>query len=208
MPSPHQPEAGAVIGGFRLAEMLHVGGLGSLWRVTGPGADFLMVMKIPLLRPGENPLTIVGYEVEQMILPRLSGPHVPRFVAAGDFALPYIVTELIKGCWLKSRLNDRIAAALHDIQAQHVIHLDVKPSNIMVRDDGEVVLIDFGLSHHLELPDLPAEEFDGPIGTGAYISPEQLLARGALLPFDADQRPKCAKRNIERSPSQSYAIAS
>src|SRR5271166_2968580 len=82
--------------------MLHVGGLGSLWRVTGPGPAFPMVMKIPLLRPGENPLTIVGYEVEQMILPRLSGPHVPRFVAAGDFALPYIMTELIKGCWLKA----------------------------------------------------------------------------------------------------------
>lgn len=49
----------------------------------------------------------------------------------------------------------------------------------MLRAGGEAVLIDFGLSRHLQLPDLPAEEFDGPIGTGAYISPEQILARGS-----------------------------
>lgn len=44
---------------------------------------------MPLLRPGEDPFTIIGYEIEQMILPRLTGPHVPRFIAAGDFDRPY-----------------------------------------------------------------------------------------------------------------------
>jgi nucleotide-binding universal stress UspA family protein len=47
----------------------------------------------------------------------------------------------------------------------------------MIRDGsgGEVVLLDFGLSRHLDLPDLPGEELAGPIGTGVYIAPEQLL---------------------------------
>ncbi len=95
--------------------------------------------------------------------------------------------ELIAGTSLRARLAEapltpsdlsslgaRIAFALHDLHRQHVIHLDVKPSNVMFRESGEAVLIDFGLSRHDRLPDLLAEEFHLPMGTGPYISPEQI----------------------------------
>ena len=134
--------------------------MATFWRVTRDGDDLPMLMKIPLLRPGEDPLTIVGYEVEQMILSRLSGPHVPRFVAAGDFERPYIAMEFIDGLSVKSFLDNtplpaeavatigaKIAFAVHDIQRQHVTHLDLKPSNVILRGDN-AVLIDFGLSRH------------------------------------------------------------
>ena len=49
-------------------------------------------MKIPRLEHGANPINIVGFEAEQMILPKLSGPHVPRFIASGTLENPYIVT--------------------------------------------------------------------------------------------------------------------
>ncbi len=179
---------GDVIGGFRLTEKFHHGGLGTLWKVSRPDISAPLVMKLPFLLPGEDPLSIVGYETEQIILSRLSGPHVPAFVAAGDFNDPYLVMEEISGHSLKDRLSDlplppaevadlgaRIADALEDLHKQRVIHLDLKPSNIMVRDNGDVVLLDFGLSRHLDLPDLPAEELEGPIGTGAYVAPEQAL---------------------------------
>jgi len=69
-----------------------------LWRVTHPAHQGPLVMKVPLLAYGEGPGAIVGFEVEGMILPRLSGPHVPRFVASPDFSeQPYIVMELIEG---------------------------------------------------------------------------------------------------------------
>ena len=122
-----------------------------------------------------------------MILPTLSGPHVPRFVAAGDFSMqPYIVMELLKGRrsgrGSTTRLSRRRARARRRADRrraprrplQHVIHLDVKPSNVMFRETGEAVLIDFGLSRHDPLPDLLAEEFRLPMGTGPYISPEQI----------------------------------
>jgi serine/threonine protein kinase len=119
----------------------------------------------------------------------LSGIHVPKFVAAGDFAVqPYIVMERIAGATLIKRLPQlplpyaevadigvKVAAALDDLHRQHVIHLDVKPSNIMFRETGEAVLLDFGLSHHAQLPDLMQEEFRVPFGTAPYMSPEQLL---------------------------------
>jgi len=181
------PEAGQTINGFRLLERLPSGGMASFWRVTRDGDDRPMLMKIPLLRPGEDPLTIIGYEVEQMVLPRLTGPHVPRFIAAGDFEQPYIVMEFVSGLSLESLLEKaplppdevaaigaKIAFALHDIHRQHVIHLDLKPSNVILRGD-DAVLIDFGLSRHDQLPDLVQEEAEGPAGSGATISPEQVL---------------------------------
>ncbi len=71
-------------------------------------------------------------------------------------------------------IGAKIAFALHDIHRQHVIHLDLKPGNVILRGD-EAVLIDFGLARHDQLPDLVQEEAEGPVGTGAYISPEQVL---------------------------------
>jgi hypothetical protein len=174
---------------FRLEQKFHHGGMGTLWKVSRADIATPLVMKLPFLLPGEDPLTIVSYETEQMIMPRLSGSHVPGFIAAGDFDGPYVVMELIAGRSLLDRLPElplpvgevadlgaRIADTLEDIHRQRVIHLDLKPSNIMIREgNGEAVLLDFGLARHLDLPDLPGEELEGPIGTGAYIAPEQLL---------------------------------
>jgi serine/threonine protein kinase len=161
-----------------------------IWRVSRPDVAMPLVMKVPKLRYGEDPASIVAYEVERLVLPRLTGHHVPRFVEAGDFDRPYIVMELVHGRSLVTRLDETplppaevaelgaaIAEALADVHAQAVIHHDVKPSNVIVREDGTVVLIDFGFARHAALPDLIATEFRGPVGTGAYISPEQLSGR-------------------------------
>ncbi len=172
--------------------------MATLWRVTrvdatGADADMPLIMKVPRIKGGDDPTTIVGFEVEQMIMPALAGPHVPRFVANGDFtSRPYIVMERIAGSSLKARfdvapipiaevaeLGQKVAIALHELHRQHVVHLDVKPSNIMFRTDekgqpGPAVLIDFGLSRHDRLPDLLEEEFELPMGTAPYMSPEQV----------------------------------
>jgi len=186
-------EPGMIIDGFRLEERLHKGGMALLWRVTQTDRDapspLPLLMKVPFLGDNDDPTAIVGFEVEQMIMPRLCGVHVPRFVAAGDFTSnPYIVMEQIAGESLRPRFDksplppDEVAAigakvanALHDLHRQRVIHLDLKPSNVMFRENGEAVLIDFGLSRHDKLPDLLAEEFRLPMGTAPYISPEQVL---------------------------------
>ncbi len=145
-------------------------------------------MKVPRIKGGEDPATIVGFEVEQMLMPALHGPHVPRYVARGDWTRQaYVVMERIEGPTLRPRLDEaplpldeladigaRVALALNALHRQHVVHLDVKPSNIMFRPDGTVVFVDFGLSRHDHLPDLLEEEFSLPMGTGPYMSPEQV----------------------------------
>jgi len=181
----HAP--GETIDGYTLVERAHQGGMAELWRVAQGLRAVPLMMKIPLL--GDDPTAIVGFEVEQMILPMLRGPHVPRWVASGGFETqPYLVMELLQGESLRARLEQlplavdevarlgaRIAEALHDLHRQQVIHHDIKPSNIMFRPDGRAVLIDFGLARHDRLPDLLAEQFRLPMGTGPYIAPEQVL---------------------------------
>jgi len=224
---------GTVIDGFRIDELTHTGGMAHLWSVTreADGARFLM--KTPVVYEGEDPAAIVSFEMEQMIMPRLKGPHVPRHVANGDFAVqPHIVMERIEGETLLPQLKNlplpvekvaaigaAIADAIQSLHAQDVIHLDIKPSNILFRPSGEAVLIDYGLAHHCKLPDLMQEEFRLPYGTAPYMAPEQvmgirsdprsdLFALGALLyffatgtrPFGDPQKLKGLKQRLWRDP--------
>ncbi|MBL4927493.1 serine/threonine protein kinase [Fuscibacter oryzae] len=193
-----KPHPGLEIDGFTLGQQLHKGGFATIWEVTHPLYRTAMVMKVPTILDGDDGPTIVGFEVEQMILPRLTGPHVPRVMGVGDFdVMPYVVTERIPG---RSLLHDfasaplpvsdviemaaRMAAAVHDIHRQHVIHLDLKPDNFLQRESGEMVLVDYGLSRHDQLPDLLAEEFTIPMGTFPYIAPEQYLRQRGDLRSD------------------------
>jgi nucleotide-binding universal stress UspA family protein len=228
-----RPATGLEIDGFTLGARIHQGGFATIWEVTHPDHPGPLVMKVPTILDGYDGPTIVGFEVEMMIMPRLTGPHVPRVVALGDFArLPYIVTERIAGASLYHRLTGqplpldevletaaRIAAALHALHRQHVVHLDLKPANVLQRETGEMVLIDFGLSRHDQLPDLLDEEFTVPMGTFPYLSPEQylrsrddlrsdLFALGAMiyematgqLPFGKPETLKGVRRRLWRDP--------
>ncbi len=181
-------EPGAVLDGFTIGECVHHGGMATLWTVTHPDIAAPLLMKVPRVSEGEDPAAIVSFEMEQMILPRLSGPHVPAWVATGDFVRQaYVVIERIPGQTLYKRLPDlplayeevrvlggKIAAGLADLHRQNVVHHDIKPSSIMFRESGEAVLIDYGLSHHNHLPDLLQEEFRVPFGTAPYMAPERL----------------------------------
>ena len=159
-----------------------------IWKVTRDDMSPPAVLKAPVVQDGGDATCIVSFEMEQMILPLLAGPHAPKFIASGDFSKkPYIVMELIEGQSQLPKVDAAplpvaavveigigVARALGDLHAQNVIHLDIKPSNVMRRPTGEFVLIDFGLSRHDLLPDLLAEEFRVPIGTSPYLSPEQI----------------------------------
>ena len=181
---------GTVLDGFRLDRLVHKGGMAHIWQATARDGAASVVLKIPLVGAGDDASAIVGFEMEQMIMPALSGPHVPTFLATGEEAqLPYLAMERIDGETLEQiarhrppgiddvvGLGIRIAEGLTDLHRQNVIHFDLKPANIMFRDgSGEAVFVDFGLSCHRQLPDLLAEEIRLPVGTAPYLAPEQVL---------------------------------
>jgi eukaryotic-like serine/threonine-protein kinase len=180
---------GFEIDGFRIGDEIHSGGMGTIYRVERDGDPAPMIMKVPRVGPGEPVEAIVAFETEATIVATLTGEHVPRFVAAGDVTkMPYLVTEWVEGenldKWIAQgplpvqdvvRVGAAIADALHSLHQQDVVHLDVKPSNIIIKHDGVVVLIDYGFAHHARYPDLLAEETRFGAGSAPYVSPEQLL---------------------------------
>jgi nucleotide-binding universal stress UspA family protein len=184
---------GDALAGRRIAGLLHEGGMARLYELETPAGEPPLLMKIPRLEFGSHPGCLVGFEMEQMILGRLTGPHVPRLIGSGsEGGLPYLVMERIDGESLAdiaaraplpaeevARLVGAVAGAVHDLHRQNAIHLDLKPENVLLRKDGTAVLIDFGLARHGELPDLVGEEFRLPAGSGIAISPEQLAGNRA-----------------------------
>lgn len=189
-------EPGTRLDGFVVGDCLHAGGMAHIYRVAYEDGErrepFPMVMKIPRMTSGDGAENIVSFEVEAQILPVLRSTHAPRFVAAGDLqVVPYIVMEYIEGQTLQQLLDEagdaaidvprlcRIGAALaraaHSLHGQNVCHLDLKPANVLLRSDGTVVLLDFGLSCHAHQPDLLAEEMRQAVGSPVWIAPEQVV---------------------------------
>ncbi len=182
-------QPGIEVDSFHVGEKIHEGGMAVLYRVERQGGEFPMLMKVPRMEFGSHPSCYVGFEVEQMILGKLTGMHVPRWVASGTFEdTPYLVMEYVEGRSLHeyadhaplpadqaAHLVAALATAVHDLHRQEVIHLDIKPANVLYRAGGEVVLVDFGLARHFHWPDLVEEAFHKPVGSSAYISPEQII---------------------------------
>ena len=179
-----------MIDGFRLGEMIHAGSMATIFRLTGADGPLPLIMKIPRLGPGERAVNVIGFEVCRTVLGAIAqSRHHPTLVAYGDVeTTPYLVMEYIDGVrlddWLGrapmapeeiARLGTAMALALSDLHRQDVVHLDLKPTNVLFRSNGEAVLIDFGLAHHGHFPDLLAEELRIPLGNWVYMAPEQVL---------------------------------
>jgi len=235
---------GSGIDGFRVLGRLHAGGTAHLFRVeviAGPGPGFPLVMKVPRVGHDQPTESILGYETEAMILPALHGTHVPRFFAAGDLAhVPHLTMEWVQGIGLAAiaataplpegrvaALGAALADAVHALHQQNVIHHDLKPDNVIIRDDGTAVLLDFGFAHHAHFPDFLAEEKRFASGSAPYVSPEQLtgsredprsdiFALGAVLyelatgelPFGVPDTLNAMKNRLWASPAPPRALVS
>src|SRR5215470_8436115 len=183
-------DSGAEVDGFRLGEILHVGSMASIYRLAGSDGPLPLVIKIPRLGGAERAVNVIAFEVCRMVLGALAqGSSHPTLVAFGDVeTTPYLVMEYIEGArlheWVQrapvaadeiARLGSALALALDDIHKLDVVHLDLKPTNVLYRADGHAVLVDFGLAHHSHYPDLLAEELRFPVGNWVYMAPEQVL---------------------------------
>jgi eukaryotic-like serine/threonine-protein kinase len=191
-------QEGAPVDGFVVGARVHSGAMADIYIVHyeggRPDPGFPMVMKLPRMGRGEGAENLLGLEVEQQMLQVLEGPHVPRMVAAGDMSrMPYLVMEYIEGKTLQQILDEHaqrkvrpgaaevarwgraIALAAHSLHRQNAVHLDLKPANVILRDDGSCVLLDFGLSWHAHYPDLLAAEMRPAVGSPAWMAPEQVV---------------------------------
>lgn len=185
-------EHGDQVAGYRILAPFKAGSMAELFEVAAADGSRAL-LKRPQLGFGSHPVCYAGFETEQMVLARLTGPHVPRCLAQGeDDAGPYLVFERIDGTALEevaaaaplpaaevARLGILLANALHSLHRQNVVHQDLTPAHVLIVPGRGAVLIDFGLACHGDLPDLAIAEAKGihGMGTPAIIAPEQIVGK-------------------------------
>jgi serine/threonine protein kinase len=185
-------EAPVVLGRYRLHRQLGTGGFGTVWMARDERLERDVAVKIV---PRER---IVGgrFEREARAAARLAHPGIVTLYEAGtDDAGAYLVSELVRGSTLgdlleAGRLSDReiiavgiaLCDALSHAHAQHVVHRDVKPSNVLVSDRPSnpasvAKLTDFGVARIVGGDTLT--HTGDVVGTAAYMAPEQAEGREA-----------------------------
>jgi eukaryotic-like serine/threonine-protein kinase len=152
-------------GPYRLESLLGRGGMGTVHLAERVDGELAQRVAVKLLRPGaDDPHLRQRFLSERQILSTLSHPNVARLLDAGhsDDGQPYLVMEYIKGKPLdvyvsgfgirqKIKLFIKVCTAVGYLHRNLVVHRDLKPSNILVTDEGEPKLLDFGIAKMLDL---------------------------------------------------------
>lgn len=185
---------GTSVGECRIVTLLGRGGFAEVYR--GEDADGKPVAIKMLHRLDVK--ARMRFELESRILLKVGGhPNLPQLVSFGSCGeRPYMVMELLKGCELPNR-DRKVAAFLQKVisavQALHkhgYLHRDIKPQNILMRDDGEPVLVDFGLACPISKAERAkkAISVEGlnriAVGTPGYSAPEQFSGQDAGVEAD------------------------
>ena len=235
-----------LIGGrYRLEGCIASGGMADVWRATDLQLGREVAVKLLRASVADDPVVAERFRREAKSLAKLTHPNiVPVYdcieEADGQVAL---VMRLIRGQSLRELLDDAgdgygpgqisayltvhigksIAAALAKAHSENILHRDIKPGNILVMKNGEVLLTDFGIAKPLKATDDDGTDLtrvDIMMGTAKYLSPEQVQGRnldaradiyslGLVLyeclagnvPFKGDNDQATAVARLERDPT-------
>ena len=194
---------------YRIVSKIGAGGMGEVYLAEDTTLDRQVALKVLLAEVAGDDERVKRFIREAKAASALNHPNILTVFEIGSFdGSQYIATELIKGETLRDRMGSasisldaalgialNVAAALGAAHEAGIIHRDIKPENIMIRDDGLVKILDFGLAKLTEKRAETAEPEDATkaqfntqpglvMGTVAYMSPEQ--ARGHKLDARSD----------------------
>ena len=237
--------AGRIIGHYRLDRALGAGGMGEVYLAIDERTDRKVALKLLPDYFNNDPQRVHRFQQEARAVLALNHPHIVTTYEVGDVdGVSFIASEFIEGETLRQVLAQRqpstregldlimqIANALAAAHDAGVVHRDIKPENIMLRPDGYVKVLDFGVAKLsgpvASLPANPNATSPGMlIGTARYMSPEQargidvdgrsdLWSLGVVfyemltgrVPFEGATPSDCIAAILEREPAplQSYA---
>ncbi len=180
--------SGHIIKGYELRERIGAGGFGAVYRANQTTVGREVAIKIILPGFANHPDFIRRFEAEAQIIARLEHLHiVPLYDYWRDPDGAFLVMRWLKGGSLRDALEtngpydmehaslllDQIASALATAHQHHIIHRDLKPGNVLLDEDGNVYLADFGIAKDLMSPKESATQSDVIVGSPDYLSPEQ-----------------------------------
>ncbi|MGC4892607.1 protein kinase domain-containing protein [Micromonospora sp. DT31] len=226
-------------GRYRLDDRVATGGMGDVWRAKDLVLGRSVAVKVLLPALVSDPDFIARFRAEARIMASLRHPGVVQVFDCGEDELPgggradYLVMEFVAGEPLSRRIESagrlevaetmsivaQVAQALHAAHGRGIVHRDVKPSNLLVQDDGTVVLVDFGVARSTNVTSITST--NAVPGTALYMAPEQAAGRpvsgatdvyalGAVAyccltggpPFTGDNPLQVAVRHLDDEPPE------
>ncbi|SCL33247.1 serine/threonine protein kinase [Micromonospora rhizosphaerae] len=188
--------SGVVLSGrYRLDERVATGGMGDVWRATDLVLGRPVAVKVLLPALVSDPDFIARFRAEARIMASLRNQGIVQVFDSGEDELAdgsradYLVMEFVAGEPLSRRIEAaghlgvgetmsivaQVAQALHAAHARGIVHRDVKPSNLLVQEDGTVVLVDFGVARSTNVTSITST--NAVPGTALYMAPEQAAGR-------------------------------
>ncbi len=178
---------GKSIGRYHILEQLGEGGMATVYKAYDTRLERDVAIKFLRTERLDSQRAIKRFEIEAKALAKLNHPNIVQVLDFGEYeGIPYLVMEYVSGGTLKLQLGQQlpwqqasklltpIASALEYAHENHLIHRDVKPSNILITSAGIPKLSDFGIAKMLESEetmDLTGTSVG--MGTPFYMSPEQ-----------------------------------
>ena len=171
---------------YKIYDQVGSGGLATVYLARNVRTNQIVAVKVLHEHVATAVDTRARFEREVKLLAGLDDPHFVRLYDHGqEGSQPFLVMEFVEGSTLKSILEGngplsvpqalyvarQVAEALSGIHSRNVVHRDIKPQNVMVRPDGTVKVMDFGVAKAVDVNSLTQTGFM--IGTPYYLSPEQ-----------------------------------
>jgi len=188
-------EQGDDMGPWRVGEVIGSGGMGEVYKVSRRSESFEQIGALKLARTKDSKY-LRRFELERRLLAKLEHPNIGRLIDGGQTAQggPYMVMEYVSGQPLttyaaeknisqKDRLNlfSQLCKAVAHAHGRLVLHRDIKPANILVGENNQIKLIDFGVAGNI---DQDGNASDAAPLTRAYAAPEQLEGQAVSVATD------------------------
>src|SRR5690348_4981824 len=191
---------GSAFGPYEVVEILGAGGMGEVYKARDTRLNRTVALKF--LRSEDGPGASSSILREARAAARLNHPHIAAiYDVVSDPERPFFVMEFVEGESLASlvargpvpidrviRIGAELSDALAYAHRQGLIHRDVKPSNVLVRPDGGVKLLDLGVARDAGADPMATTRTPtssvGIKGTPAYMAPEQLLGHAPTAQSD------------------------
>jgi Tol biopolymer transport system component len=194
--------AGARLGPYEIVAPLGAGGMGEVYRAKDPRLGREVAIKVLPASFSQDADRLKRFEQEARAAGVLNHPNITAVYDLGsEDGAPYIVTELLEGETLRSRLSTgplpvrkaldyaiQIAKGLSAAHEKGIVHRDLKPENLFLTKDGRVKILDFGLAKlkteeggegRTDLKTISGTEPGVVLGTMGYMAPEQVRGKVA-----------------------------
>lgn len=183
--------AGEQLDHYRIEKVVARSGMASIFRGTDLRTGKPVAIKVPHPEMESDPVFYERFHREQDIGTKLDHPGVMKVFADEDRSQIYMVMEWVDGRLLRQLLNEQkklpferavkitlgIARALDYIHRNGVVHRDLKPENVMIDENDNIKLIDFGIAANAGARRLTFAKLSATMGTPDYISPEQVKGK-------------------------------